>query len=253
MRGKTLKEAAWHALGSVLDPELDTPITELGFVSELKVDEASGHISLRLRLPTFWCAANFAYLMAHDARQVLLTLPGVRTVGVVLEDHFADCEITKGVNQGLRFDEVFPEEAIDDLEVLRRRFVEKAYLQRHEVLLRLLTQKLPVSQVLNLNLDDLLEDEIGLWVNQGKERLLISSKTMGLLHNYLSRRRALGLPTNPESPFALDPEGNLLSEATLEEYLKQCKTTRINITFNRALCERLLETRYGMELEKARR
>ncbi|MFX7121296.1 hypothetical protein ABTI10_19365, partial [Acinetobacter baumannii] len=88
----------------------------------------------RLRLPTFWCAANFAYLMAHDARQVLLTLPGVRTVGVVLEDHFDDCEITKGVNQGLRFDEVFPEEAIDELEVLRRRFIEKAYLQRHEVL-----------------------------------------------------------------------------------------------------------------------
>lgn len=235
-------EEAWQALEGVLDPELDTPITELGFVSALEIE--GRHAKVHLRLPTFWCAANFAYLMAWDTRQVLMALPSIQSVEVVLKDHFADKEITHGVNQGLRFPEVFPEEAADELEALRRQFVEKAYLQRHELLLRLLMRQLTTEQVINLRIGQLEEDSSGLWVHQALERRWIS-QTNSLLRNYLSRRRALGLATDPNAFLALTPEGRRINGEALPEYLSRCRTTRLNIAFNRALCERLLEARYS--------
>jgi metal-sulfur cluster biosynthetic enzyme len=42
------------ALSGVRDPELDEPITELGFVSDLEVEDEAVYI--RLRLPTYFCA-----------------------------------------------------------------------------------------------------------------------------------------------------------------------------------------------------
>ena len=59
--------AVLDALSGVRDPELDEPITELKFISGLHVGGDS--VDVRLRLPTPFCAPNFAYLMAHDARE----------------------------------------------------------------------------------------------------------------------------------------------------------------------------------------
>jgi len=235
----------WEALGRVLDPELDTPITELGFISELQIDERASQVRVRLRLPTFWCAANFAYLMAQDARKALLEVPGVTQVEVILEDHFAEEEISTGVNRGLSFKEIFPEEADEDLVSLRRRFTEKAYMQRHELLMRLLLRHLRPEEVVRLPLSALEEDEEGVWLNWMGERIVLSHAT-GLWSNYLSRRRALGLEVSPEAPLGLDPAGLLIHPEALQEYLVRCRTTRLNIGFNRALCESLLDARYEL-------
>ena len=54
------------ALDTVRDPELDTSIVELGFVTACSVDD-DGTARVRLRLPTFFCAPNFAFLMVADA------------------------------------------------------------------------------------------------------------------------------------------------------------------------------------------
>jgi metal-sulfur cluster biosynthetic enzyme len=62
-------------LAQVLDPELDESILDLGFVRSLQL--RSGHASVALRLPTSWCAVNFAYLMAEDIRGALLMVEGV--------------------------------------------------------------------------------------------------------------------------------------------------------------------------------
>jgi metal-sulfur cluster biosynthetic enzyme len=67
-------------LAQVLDPELDESILDLGFVRSLQL--RSGHASVALRLPTSWCAVNFAYLMAEDIRRALLMVEGVRTRAV---------------------------------------------------------------------------------------------------------------------------------------------------------------------------
>ena len=76
------------ALGTVRDPELDEPVTALGFVSSCTVS-AAGVVEVRLRLPTYFCAPNFAFLMVADAYDAVSGVDGVRQAEVVLEDHFA--------------------------------------------------------------------------------------------------------------------------------------------------------------------
>ncbi|MCE0767293.1 iron-sulfur cluster assembly protein, partial [Pseudonocardia kujensis] len=79
------REDAWRALDAVVDPELDEPITDLNFVRSL--DVTGDDVVVHLRLPTSFCAPNFAYLMASDAKDVLTALPWSRRVVVELDDH----------------------------------------------------------------------------------------------------------------------------------------------------------------------
>ena len=72
----------------MIDPELDEPITALGFVGSLIVS-GRGEVEVRLRLPTPQCAPNFAYLMVADAYDAVSALDEVRKAEVVLDDHFA--------------------------------------------------------------------------------------------------------------------------------------------------------------------
>jgi metal-sulfur cluster biosynthetic enzyme len=121
------------ALSGVRDPELDEPVTDLGFVSNLEIEGDA--VSVRLRLPTFFCAPNFAYLMVADAREAVLSVPGVRSVSVVLDDHYASEEL----NAGGAFDEAFPDETEGpDLEELRTVFRRKSFVSRQEQLCRAL-------------------------------------------------------------------------------------------------------------------
>jgi len=115
------------ALDHVRDPELDEPITTLGFVASCHVS-AAGDVAVRLRLPTYFCAANFAFLMVADAYDVIAALPEVRNVDVVLEDHFAGAQINAGVAARAGFVASFDGEAADELDELRRTFVTKAML-----------------------------------------------------------------------------------------------------------------------------
>ena len=64
---------------AVVDPELDEPITELGFVRSLVI--TGENVKVHLRLPTSFCAPNFAYLMASDAKDVLVKLDWTRARG----------------------------------------------------------------------------------------------------------------------------------------------------------------------------
>ncbi len=70
-----LRERIWAALGTVRDPELDESITDLTFVSEVGV--LKGDVAVTLRLPTYFCAPNFAYLMVADAHDAVAAIPGV--------------------------------------------------------------------------------------------------------------------------------------------------------------------------------
>ena len=103
----TLRAQVLEALGTVYDPELDEPITTLGFVGSCVVT-GRGDVEVRLRLPTPQCAPNFAFLMAADARTAVRRLPGVREVTIVLEDHYTGAEINAAVGRGDGFDARVP-------------------------------------------------------------------------------------------------------------------------------------------------
>ena len=103
-----------RALETVRDPELDEPITSLGFVASCAVS-TDGDAQVRLRLPTYFCAPNFAYLMVADAYDAVSALPGVRRTEVVLEDHFASDVINGGVAAQAGFVRSFDGEAVSEL------------------------------------------------------------------------------------------------------------------------------------------
>jgi metal-sulfur cluster biosynthetic enzyme len=121
----SLRAGVLRALGSVFDPELDEPITELGFVGRCGVGE-DGDVEVLLRLPTPQCAPNFAFLMAADAHDAVCRVPGVRAVRVELIDHYTGREINTAVARGANFAEAFPGETRGQLDALRELFRRKA-------------------------------------------------------------------------------------------------------------------------------
>jgi metal-sulfur cluster biosynthetic enzyme len=129
-----LRSRVLEQLGTVYDPELDEPITTLGFVGSLVVTEA-GDVSVRLRLPTPQCAPNFAFLMAADARAAVDRVPGLGQVEIELQDHYTGEEINSAVAGGRGFSDAFPGETRGELDALRALFQRKALVARQGRLL----------------------------------------------------------------------------------------------------------------------
>ena len=213
------------ALSDVRDPELDEPITDLGFVSELEID--GDGVFVRLRLPTYFCAPNFAYLMVADAREAVLSMPGVRRAWVVLDDHYASDEINGGVNEEKGFDGAFPDETESpDLEGLRTIFRRKSFVARQEKLCRaLLAQGRSPEQLAETRLGEVPPSET--------------------FEKYLERRVELGLDISPEAPLLVDPDGKRVPGDAIVQHLRFARTVGVSIEGNAELCRGLLATRYG--------
>ncbi|MFI7680299.1 iron-sulfur cluster assembly protein [Actinophytocola sp. NPDC049390] len=209
--------ALWDALGTVVDPELDQPITDLGFVSEAVV--ADGHAHVRLRLPTYFCAPNFAYLMVADAYEAVCGLPSVTSVDVRLVDHFAAEEINAGVAASAGFTDAFPGEAVGELDELRLVFRRKAYLAS----LDRLCMRLPGTPV-GMTLGDVPPSPA--------------------LRSLLRRRAALGLDCSSESPLVVDEEGKAIPAEDAPLRLRYARSVRVSIEGNAGFCRGLLHTRY---------
>ena len=214
------------ALSGVRDPELDEPITDLDFVSDLEVK--SGAVFLRLRLPTYFCAPNFAYLMVADAKDAILSVPGIERADVVLEDHYASGEINVGVNDEHGFDGAFPDETESpDLEELRTVFRRKSFVSRQEQLCReLLAEGNTPSDLARMTLADVPASDS--------------------LQKYLERRAGLGLDVSGDAPLVIDPEGKRIPEDAVVQHLRFARTVRVSIEGNAELCRGLLATRYGI-------
>src|SRR3989442_3571870 len=104
-----LKGSVLRALSTVTDPELDEPITDLGFVKELSVSD-EGRVSLDLVTSTFWCSPNFVYMMLEEARDVVAKLDGITEVRVHLEGHHDSERINGGVQVRQSLSEFDPTE-----------------------------------------------------------------------------------------------------------------------------------------------
>src|SRR2546427_5358545 len=109
-----LKGSVLPALSTVTDPELDEPITDLGFVKELSVSD-EGRVSLDLVTSTFWCSPNFVYMMLEEARDAVAKLDGITEVHVHLEGHHDSERINGGINARKSFSECYPTVGNGDL------------------------------------------------------------------------------------------------------------------------------------------
>src|ERR1700679_520964 len=116
------RDQVWACLESVMDPELDESVTELNFVTRADVDE-NNRVHIEFRLPTYWCAANFSFLMADDMRRAVSALSWVESVSVVLGEHMYADKISAGLAEGLSFQETFGADADGSLDDLRQTFL----------------------------------------------------------------------------------------------------------------------------------
>ncbi|MDQ0380616.1 iron-sulfur cluster assembly protein [Amycolatopsis thermophila] len=216
--------AVWQALGTVRDPELDEPLTSLGFVARCAVED--GRASVDLRLPTYFCAPNFAFLMVADAYDAVSAVPGVATTEVRLVDHFAAEAINRGVAARAGFAASFEGEATGELEELRATFVRKAVLAGTDRVVRALL----ASGVDRARLADLTLGEVP--ATADRERLR-------------DRRRELGLPCGDGDPLLVDPEtGQPVPAGELARHLGFARLTRASQEANSGVCRDMLRVRY---------
>jgi len=217
-----------EALGQVRDPELDEPITALGFVASCAVS-AQGEVDVRLRLPTPQCAPNFAFLMAADAQAAIAALPGTAGVRVTLVDHYTGQEINRALAGGGRFCDAFPgETAGPDLEALRELFQRKALLARQGRLARfLLADGLSAAEAVALSVSELQDGDPE------------AARCLAL-------RRALGLPADPAAPALISGDGARLDAADLPTWLRRARLVGLSLESNGAICRGLLAVRHGV-------
>jgi len=217
-------------LAKVYDPELDQPLTELGFIGG--VDIAGDKVTVRFRLPTYWCAANFAYMMSSDIRERVSELPWVKRVDVLLQDHFHDEEINEGIKNGKTFLATFPD-ATGSLDDLRETFRVKAFQARQERVLRWLIRKgLQEEAILKMQVGDL-------------QQLLKKRQVAKLVERYLNIRQERKLPGDISAEAFTHPDGTPIDPGGLELLLHRASSTRLSMEFNTTFCSGLLKTRYG--------
>jgi metal-sulfur cluster biosynthetic enzyme len=234
--------AVMKRLAQVLDPELDEPILDLGFVRSLEL--RSGHASVALRLPTSWCAVNFAYLMAEDVRHALLGMEGIRQVTVNLGDHCAAGEIEAAVNGGQPFAEAFPDEGAGSLAALRLTFLRKGFLSRHERLLReLRAAGFATATICALRLGDVaLQGDTIVFREPGCTP--VESGSAAILRRYLERRTELALDSSPSALLIVDLEGKPFSVERLQAHYEAVRTVRVALEANGSFCRALLSVRH---------
>lgn len=210
----SLRSRVLSELGTVYDPELDEPITALGFVGALAVS-ADGDVRVRLRLPTPQCAPNFAFLMAADARAAVARVAGARCVHVELEDHYTGREINAAVASSGGFDGAFPGETEGSLDALRTLFRRKALVARQA---RLLSDPPPAT--------------LGELTGPDAERCR-------------ELRRALGIDTSDGAPAFVTGDGTPVTD--FARFARLARLTALSLETNGGMCRDLLRVRYSEE------
>ncbi|MEU6539016.1 iron-sulfur cluster assembly protein [Streptomyces sp. NPDC047000] len=226
MPAGTLEQRAREALRAVLDPELDEPITDLGFVRSVEAGPDGG-LTVHLRLPTSFCSPNFAYLMASDTKDVLTALPDAGPVTVLLDDHHDSDLINRGLAADAGYRGTFGAEAEESLEGLRLVFRRKAHAAAMERAVTALLRQDPgrtEEELPDLVLGDLPD----------------TAATRALLR----RREALGLGTAASAPVLVDDDGRPFPPGEIPLRLRFARAVRISIEGNAHFCRGLLRTRY---------
>jgi metal-sulfur cluster biosynthetic enzyme len=226
------------ALDTVTDPEIDESVAELEFVSRVEVSDKN-EVSIEFRLPTYWCAPNFAFMMASDMRDAVMEMGWVRSVSVQLLDHFSADLINRGVALRQDFRDAFPGETDDDLASVRLKFLGKAFERRQELLIRhLLGAGYSGEWISQISLGDLT----GLSLDYEGTRL----RTL-----YIFAWRRLHPEWSDVNLAFVALSGDGLDPGQFSSYLRKIGGVRRNAEYNGLICRSLLAERKA-ELAGAR-
>jgi metal-sulfur cluster biosynthetic enzyme len=223
----------WACLQGVTDPELDESVVDLNFIAGADVDSMN-RVHIEFRLPTYWCAANFSFLMADDIRRAVSTLDWVEGVSVVIGEHMYADKINEGLAKGLSFQETFGAEADGSLDDLRRTFLVKAFQRRQVALLNHLAgMGHSPETIVTLTLEEL-------------GRLPAGDDGEKLVQRYLDRRSVVG-PAEADMLAFVDAEGARITADDFATYVSRLRRVGVNAEFNGALCRGLLSVRFDLE------
>jgi metal-sulfur cluster biosynthetic enzyme len=225
-------DEVWAALERVTDPEIDESVTKLEFVTRVEIAVGS-RVRIEFRLPTYWCAPNFAFLMASDMRDAVEELPWVEEVSVELLDHFSATLINRSVALKQDFRDAFPGETDGDLSQIRRLFLGKSYQRRQELLMRhALKSGIDASWLIRATLRELkalpLDEEGG---------------SLRSVYVFAWRRIHIGYDDEQLAFMTIDREALNLGE--LKDYLRLMAGVRRTAEFNGLICRGLLAARNG--------
>jgi len=223
-------QEVWSALDTVTDPELDQSVTSLEFVTSVQIQQEDS-VRIEFRLPTFWCAPNFAFLMASDMRDAVTEISWVQNVHVELLDHFSAELINRGVALRQDFRDAFPGETDDDLTSVRQKFLGKAYQRRQEMLMR---------HLLGKGWEPVWFARVSL-----RELILMPLEPEGvaLRSLYVFSWRRIHAGYAEESLAFCTVEGAALDPDEFRVYLRKVAGVRRNAEFNSFICRGLLEAR----------
>lgn len=216
-----------HALDSVRDPELDEPVTSLGFVASCVIS-GDGMVEVHLRLPTYFCAPNFAFLMVADSCDAVSAVAGVSKTVIVLDDHFASDAINHGVAARAGFVETFGAAAAGELDPLRATFIRKAVLAGTDRVCRpLMAAGATPAHLAAMTLAEVPPSPD--------------------LDRLRARRHEIGLPSDDASALLIDAAtGAAVRPDDLRLHLGKARLTRVNIEANGSVCRGMLRSRYGV-------
>lgn len=219
-----VEDRAWRALSTVIDPELDEPLTVLGFIASVVFDGAQ--LTATLRLPTAFCSPNFAFMMAADSSDALRAELGNVPTRVLLEGNADSDLINASVEAGLSFTDAYPREASEDLNGLRKTFQAKAHLASLERVIAkiMVSGAVTPASLLDATLGD---------VPPSAERSAL-----------LRRRSDLRISAADDALLLVDENGDAWDAANLDVQIRFAKATRISIEGNAHFCRGLLRTRY---------
>ena len=231
-----------RALSRVYDPELDRPITELGFVRSVKVGDT---VEVEITTSTFWCSPNFIYMMLVDARREVAEELRIQVdkVRVYIRDHLDEERINRCVSEGLSFRECFGEEATGDLELLRRVFKEKSLRSRlYQLALVMKRKGLTYEDIVSLRVESVVDRGDLVELRLGQRVITFSGEEASVVRSYLDFiARNFG---RVEYLAIWDLNGSRPTVWQLRELVEGAgRVIKLNFDVNAVLCRLLLESR----------
>jgi metal-sulfur cluster biosynthetic enzyme len=221
----TTADRVLAALAEVYDPEVDMPVTEMGFIREVEVHD-NGNVVVHMQLPQFFCAPNFTYLMVDDVRRAAEDVVGSGKAKVNLVDHFESGKISQAASAGASFLDTFAD-AAQDLDELRNHFARKTFLIRQEHVCRELIEA-GLAQ----------EDLVGLSLAQA---LAKPTKTK---EKYLKTRNELKIDAADTAAFLVAADGRPVTTDQLRIHRRSASVMAVSFEGNGFYCRTLIEQRY---------
>ena len=93
---KQLRVKIFDELSKIVDPEINTSITELELIDEVDIKNSDVKVDLHLTSP--FCPAIFGFKICQDIHDNLLKVDGINDVKVNVSNHFMAEQINNQVN-----------------------------------------------------------------------------------------------------------------------------------------------------------